>query len=81
MTVQSERESTLLKKLRKIERKDRARGAADLEQAELEYDAARKAPIFKRQAPTRLDPEEYPHVHDQMRDHMVTSKAPIRLFR
>ncbi|ENN76138.1 hypothetical protein YQE_07311, partial [Dendroctonus ponderosae] len=75
VTVQSEKESNLLKKLRKIEKKDRAKlTAAELEQAELEYDAARKAPIFKRQAPTRLDPEQYPHVHDQMRDHMVTSK-------
>lgn len=41
---------------------------------EVEYDIAKSTPIFKKSAPQRIDPEEYPHVHDQLRNHMVTSK-------
>lgn len=41
---------------------------------EVEYDIAKTTPIFKKSAPQRLDPDEYPHVHDQLRNHMVTSK-------
>lgn len=41
---------------------------------EVEYDIAKATPIFKKSAPQRLDPDEFPHVHDQLRNHMVTSK-------
>lgn len=45
---------------------------------EVEYDIAKTTPIFKKSAPQRLDPDEYPHVHDQLRNHMVTSKFKIK---
>ncbi|KAJ8984827.1 hypothetical protein NQ317_013026 [Molorchus minor] len=41
---------------------------------EMEYEVAKTTPIFKRAAPQKLDPEEYCHVHDQLRNHMVTTK-------
>ncbi|KAL1501849.1 hypothetical protein ABEB36_007098 [Hypothenemus hampei] len=75
VTVQSEKESTLLKRLRKIEKRDKNKlSAIEKEQTEIEYEVARGTPLFKKQATQRLDPEEYPHVHDQMRNHMITSK-------
>lgn len=40
---------------------------------EVEYDIAKSMPIFKKSAPQPLDHDEFPHVHDQLRNHMVTS--------
>ncbi|KAF7284822.1 hypothetical protein GWI33_021579 [Rhynchophorus ferrugineus] len=74
VTVQSEKESNLLKKLRKIEKKERNKITTEIEQTEAEYEVARNTPIFKRQAIAKIDPDEYPHVHDQMRNHMITTK-------
>ncbi|CAG9864266.1 unnamed protein product, partial [Phyllotreta striolata] len=75
VTVQSEKESILSKKLRKMEKKDRAKhSGAEIRQTEIEYEVAKSTPIFKRAANKALDPEEYPHVHDQLRNHMITTK-------
>lgn len=75
VTVQSEKESNALKKLRKIEKKEKSKmSSTEIEQAEVEYEVAKSTPLFKRQAPFKIDPEEYPHVHDQMRNHMITTK-------
>ncbi|KAJ8934565.1 hypothetical protein NQ318_017264 [Aromia moschata] len=91
VTVQSEKESLLSKKLRKMEKKDKQRfSSTEIRQfsiivfnyyrelisshfrTEVEYEVAKSTPIFKKAAPQNLDPEEYPHVHDQLRNHMVT---------
>ncbi|XP_066155619.1 activating signal cointegrator 1 complex subunit 3-like [Euwallacea fornicatus] len=75
VTVQSEKESNLLKKLRKIEKKDKNKiFAAEHEQTEIEYSVAKTTPLFKKQTTSQLNIEDYPHVHDQLRNHMVTSK-------
>nr|CAH7750403.1 unnamed protein product [Callosobruchus chinensis] len=75
VTVQSEKESILSKKLRKMEKKDRAKyPTTEIKQTEVEYEVAKTTPLFKKAAPQALDPEEYPHVHDQMRNHVITTK-------
>ncbi|XP_050304437.1 activating signal cointegrator 1 complex subunit 3 [Anthonomus grandis grandis] len=75
VTVQSEKESNLLKKLRKIEKKDKGKlSHVEIDQTEVEYEVAKNTPLFKKQAVPKFDPEEYPHVHDQMRNHMITTK-------
>lgn len=75
VTVQSEKESILSKKLRKMEKKDKSKySTVEVKQTEVEYAVAKSTPIFKKSALQKLDPEEYPHVHDQLRNHMVTSK-------
>lgn len=48
--------------------------------AEVEYDIAKTTPIFKKSAPQKIDPEEYPHIHDQLRNHMVTSEYVFNTF-
>lgn len=48
--------------------------------AETEYEDARSTPLFKKQVVDKLDPNEYPHIHDQMRNHMITSKYLLKLF-
>lgn len=48
--------------------------------AETEYEVARSTPLFKKQVVDKLDPNEYPHIHDQMRNHMITSKYLLKLF-
>ncbi|XP_074028472.1 activating signal cointegrator 1 complex subunit obelus isoform X3 [Leptinotarsa decemlineata] len=58
-----------------MEKKDRSKfSTTDIKQTEAEYEIAKNAPIFKKAAPQRLDPVEYPHVHDQLRNHMITTK-------
>ncbi|KAJ8967760.1 hypothetical protein NQ314_002643 [Rhamnusium bicolor] len=75
VTVQSEKESLLSKKLRKMEKKDKSKySTIEIKQTEVEYETAKSTPIFKKNAPQKLDPEEFPHVHDQLRNHMVTTK-------
>ncbi|CAG9769327.1 unnamed protein product [Ceutorhynchus assimilis] len=71
VTVQSEKESNLLKKMRKIEKKDRNKG--EIKETATEYEAAKNTPLFKKQV-FRLDPNEYPHVHDEMRSNMIETK-------
>ncbi|KAJ8917587.1 hypothetical protein NQ315_000070 [Exocentrus adspersus] len=74
VTVQSEKENLLSKKLRKMEKKDKSKySTMEIKQTEAEYAVAKTTPIFKKSAPQKLDPEEYPHVHDQLRNHMITS--------
>ncbi|XP_018561947.1 activating signal cointegrator 1 complex subunit 3 isoform X3 [Anoplophora glabripennis] len=75
VTVQSEKESILSKKLRKMEKKDKSKySTVEVKQTEAEYAVAKSTPIFKKAALQKLDPEEFPHVHDQLRNHMVTTK-------
>ncbi|CAH0555030.1 unnamed protein product [Brassicogethes aeneus] len=75
VTVQSKEESILSKKLRKLEKKDRSKYcASEIQETEAEYEVARATPLFKKSAPQKLDRDEYPHVHDQLRNHMITTK-------
>ncbi|XP_056637201.1 activating signal cointegrator 1 complex subunit 3-like isoform X1 [Diorhabda sublineata] len=75
VTVQSEKESLLSKKLRKLEKKDKTKfSSTELRQTEVEYDVAKNTPIFKKSSLQILDSEEYPHIHDQLRNHMITTK-------
>ncbi|XP_072381205.1 activating signal cointegrator 1 complex subunit 3-like isoform X2 [Diabrotica undecimpunctata] len=75
VTVQSEKESQLSKKLRKMEKKDKSKYASsDSRQTEMDHEMATNTSIFRKAATQPMDADEYPHVHDQLRNHMVTTK-------